>query len=158
MNDYIAKPFDVKVLLVTISRWLPLAEQVSGEAEAQETQQAEATTDFSAVTTFSSAKGLSMLAGNEALYVKFLQRFLAAHGQDRGKVMVFFEKGELTELQRHAHTVKGHAGQIGADALQAVAQQLEYSVDDGQENLVPLLESFMEHLDLLCKDIEVCLT
>ncbi|MEA3545872.1 MAG: Hpt domain-containing protein, partial [Thermodesulfobacteriota bacterium] len=144
-------------LFATIHDWLPKDVQLSADRNGGKEQKKELSFDFSEMTTFSAAKGLSMLGGNEMLYVKFLQRFIATHGSNSGGIKELFEKGDLEEMQRYAHTVKGHAGQIGAESLQAVAKKLELSIAEREEALDSHLETFVASMDALCKEIEICL-
>lgn len=70
---------------------------------------------------------VARLGGNEALYVKMLRQFLELETLPR-QIIERLEAGDWLAAERHAHTLKGVAGSLGARALQRLAVELELSL------------------------------
>ncbi|MFU8765731.1 MAG: Hpt domain-containing protein, partial [Haliea sp.] len=63
--------------------------------------------------------------GNDALYQRILRKFEQSNRQFQVTVRAAIAAGDWQTAQREAHTLKGLAGTVGADALAAVAAELE---------------------------------
>ena len=71
-------------------------------------------------------KALSALGGNQGLYKKVLIRFRDSYAEAGVTIAAHVANGELQEAERLAHTMKGLAGNLGAEDLVVVAQNLEH--------------------------------
>ena len=69
--------------------------------------------------------GLATAAGKRSLYLKLLNRFREGQSGFEAVYRAALQAGNLTEATRHAHTLKGVAGTIGARKLQKSAANLE---------------------------------
>ena len=69
--------------------------------------------------------GLATTAGNQTLYLKLLNRFREGQSGFEAAYRSALQVGNLPEATRHAHTLKGVAGTIGARKLQKSAAILE---------------------------------
>lgn len=76
---------------------------------------------------------LKRLGGNTTLYHKLLDRFRGAYTPDAAALAAALEAGDLASAEREAHTLKGLAGSLGADALQSAAAELEHSCKSGAD-------------------------
>ena len=74
---------------------------------------------------------LKRLGGNTALYHKLLDRFRGAYTPDAAALAAALEAGDMASAEREAHTLKGLAGSLGADALQSAAAELEHNCKPG---------------------------
>ncbi|MDR2503057.1 MAG: Hpt domain-containing protein, partial [Deltaproteobacteria bacterium] len=70
-------------------------------------------------------EALKRLGNNQKLYRKLLVQFVEFYQDMRGTYQKAVEAGDLTEVTRIAHTLKGLAGSIGADDLFERAKNLE---------------------------------
>lgn len=81
-------------------------------------------------------KALGALGGNQGLYKKILVRFRDSYADAGQTLEGHVAAGEWQEAERMAHTLKGLAGNIGAETLIVVAQNLErllHEQKDGQD-------------------------
>jgi len=69
--------------------------------------------------------GLQTTEGNQPLYLKLLRRFHESQQYFEQNFCEALRVGEQDTATRHAHTLKGLAGTIGAKKLQEAAGQLE---------------------------------
>jgi HPt (histidine-containing phosphotransfer) domain-containing protein len=79
--------------------------------------------------------GLRRVGGNPAVYLKILRKFRDTQADTVQRVEVTFDNGDLETARREAHTLKGVAGNIGADDLHASAGELEHAIRDGEDNI-----------------------
>ncbi len=83
--------------------------------------------------------GLEQLLGREALYRDLLRRFVASQRGQADAIAQAIAAGQRDEAQRLAHTLKGLAAQIGAEALNEQAARLEDALRQGLPDPAPLL-------------------
>ncbi|MTJ82803.1 MAG: Hpt domain-containing protein, partial [Telmatospirillum sp.] len=74
------------------------------------------------------AAGLARAGGNAATYVGLLRRFATGQRRTADEIRRAIGRGERTQAERLAHTIKGLAGTIGADAMAETALRLERAI------------------------------
>ncbi len=173
MNDHLAKPFEPETLWAMLRRWLPPPAaaatpaslppgqaDVSGSAPAAP---AAPTADAPAAATLPRVlpgldidAGLRRLLGREATYHGLLRRFVAGRAEALDPLHEALRQGQLAEAQRHAHTIKGAAGTLGATAVQAAAAALEQALQEGQADspLGPLAQELQRAMDALAAVVD----
>ncbi|MFT4925101.1 MAG: PAS domain S-box-containing protein [Phenylobacterium sp.] len=141
MNDHIAKPIDVTVMMLTLAKWIKPS--VSHQRDSEPASSAPATPSepltqpLSLPTTATAVmalpplpgidirKGLKVVQGNEQSYRRLLIKFVS----NQADFAVQFEQAcsgdDDTAPTRVAHTLKGLAANIGALSLQQAAGLLE---------------------------------
>jgi signal transduction histidine kinase/CheY-like chemotaxis protein len=151
MQDYITKPINPQILASMLANWLPGGKN-AGLAPKQP--------GVPAFTHINTRLGLLRVAGNLPLYMQLLQRF--CHNQ-RNTIHELSHACELhhrTQAIRRIHTLRGMAGNIGADALEQAAEQLEFQLKHAPElnlhetrlqsataHLQTCLQALLEELD-----------
>jgi CheY-like chemotaxis protein len=70
--------------------------------------------------------------GNPKTLERLVQVFLREGEELGGAVRADLERGDASELQRHAHTLKGSLDLFGARAARAAAERLEHLARDGK--------------------------
>jgi two-component system sensor histidine kinase/response regulator len=70
-------------------------------------------------------EGLERLMGDRALYLQMLRRFRKTYLDCAARLRAALDAGELEQLQRLVHTLKGAAGMIGAQQVYRHALALE---------------------------------
>ncbi|PHV09067.1 multi-sensor hybrid histidine kinase [Janthinobacterium sp. BJB412] len=157
MNDFIAKPIDVAQLFTTLARWVkpsqpaaaeppaggredgqPLA-QARGQAPAHGRPDAPepaaapaAEPPLPAIPGLRMEAALQRVGGNVKLMRKLLARFVETQIDAMARIAEAIEANDLAAATRHAHTVKGLAGNIGAAGMADSAARVEQMLAQGQ--------------------------
>jgi two-component system sensor histidine kinase/response regulator len=146
MNDHVAKPIDVKQLFSSLVKWIEPGEREIPEPrveEAHDIKTEDQEPDLPEIQYIDVSSGLMRVGGNKKLYLSILTKFFRDYQDAAEQIKDALDKGDQELAQRLAHTVKGVAGNIGADDLQEAGGILEASIKKGlsPENL-EMLDSF----------------
>ena len=137
MNDHIAKPVDVNQLFTTLQRWVrPGAEPASV---------AVVRADLANLPELAGLKlevVLRRLGGDRALLRRLLSRFCESELDCVTRIRAALAAGEHEVATRTAHTLKGLAGNIGAEVVALIAgeveTQLRHGADAAEQDLADL--------------------
>ncbi|MCK5680874.1 cache domain-containing protein, partial [bacterium] len=148
MNEHLNKPIEVEKLYDVLLRYLT-GKGDTGEwtKEGKEFSPSSATTLFDAADfhVINVRKGLTHLAGNENLYAKILQSFVKEFQE------IELNLKDFDSAARIIHTLKGLSGNIGAEKLNLVCQELEVRPDP--ELLPQLYEQLQSVIDEIVKNL-----
>ena len=125
MNDHVAKPIAPRELFETLSRWIePGAWQTDTDDTPHDAGRA-TESPLPEVAGINMELGLSRVAGNKKLYRELLQKFQRDFTSATQEIKAALAADDKQTAQRLAHTVKGVAGNIGAEALAQAATELD---------------------------------
>jgi len=123
MNDHIAKPIDVARLYATLAHWL------KDDGNAPQAGQPEASPALEAASPrlaiLDEKTALNRLGGNQHMLERLLVRFHADQSGAVERLHSAHAAGDLADMILCAHTLRGLAGNIGADQVAEVARRLE---------------------------------
>ena len=168
MNDHIAKPIDPEQLLAKLRRWImpaprPAAATEPGPAVAASAPAAGADATcwqaLAQVDGLDCQLGLRQAAGRESLYLGLLDRFVTGQADAPEQLAQAIARADWEQAERAAHTLKGVAAQIGAQALSEAAQQLELALRERRPAtaLEPLRAAAARQLQALSQAVRSCL-
>jgi len=120
MNDYIAKPISVRELFLTLNKWINLPVKVTNEVSQHSENKV-----FEGLRHIDVDSALFRIDNDEALFIKILESFVDGHANSLDDIKVSLKKGETEAAQLTAHSLKGVAGNIGADSLYNASKDLE---------------------------------
>ena len=135
MNDHIAKPVNVREMYLTLAKWIDPAR--SGRAkdsppEAPVPPKKELPDNpFAGFEEIDTGEGLTRFEGNADFYKKMLIKFAENQGDTAGSIRGNLANGDRESALRAAHTLKGTAATIGANALARQASALEKAMKNG---------------------------
>ncbi|WP_298393874.1 response regulator [uncultured Azonexus sp.] len=142
MNDHIAKPIDIANLRSTLDHWLgqlpPVAETETGDP-----------TPFTDDEHIDSATAIARLGGNQGLHTRLLGRFVEDQGNFIARLQSARARAAVDEMILLSHTMRGLAGNIGADKLGRLAGELEQTLKQQPGN--------GERIEQLCQALSVAL-
>ena len=73
------------------------------------------------------------VAGNRKLYLKLLRQFSIEQANAPAEIAALLAAGDTAAAERAAHTVRGVAANLGADAVRAAAGELEKTLSQAGE-------------------------
>lgn len=122
MDDYVIKPLDKSSFLATVAGWLPALQGTTSDS-----------TPASVNDRFSHIDVDHVSACWSGLDVDIQKDILKVFTQEVGERVTVLKtgKGECSDLQRQAHSLKGAASNLGATILANVAADLEKSLGQG---------------------------
>ena len=137
MNDHVSKPIDPDTLFAVLVKWIEPRERLTAPPPHGTSPNGEnATVLAQQLPSFDTAAGLRRVAGNAKLYRDLLASFADKHAGAAGKINYYTARGQFGQAEALAHTIKGMAGNLGADGLQQAAAELESALKSGRtENL-----------------------
>ena len=127
MNDHVAKPIEPDLLRAVLVRW------VGGDApESTGSEPASAmAAEFPVLAGLDTVAGLRRMMGNAASYAALLRKFAEHYEGAAREIAGAVDSGDPETAERLAHTLKGVAGNIGAERLAALAATVEDAVHAG---------------------------
>jgi HPt (histidine-containing phosphotransfer) domain-containing protein len=150
MNDQIDKPIDVSKLFLTLARWIK-PKQVAAAAGTGTTQPS--AEDLPGIQGLDLKGALARVGGSVKLLRNLIRRFGETQADVVGRIRSAMEKNDGRTAAREAHTVKGLAGNIGAEPMAKRAEAVEGLLMRGEkEGLAAALAAMeMELADLLAR-------
>ena len=134
MNDHVAKPIDPQEMFATLAKWVEPKEREGVEKIIPATS--ESADDPGRVLDlpgFDRERALARMGGSGRAYQKILRKVVESEADAISRIVQSLEAGDWPTAQRHAHSLKGVSGTIGATQLQNIAAELETALQDDQQ-------------------------
>ncbi|GHC99838.1 hypothetical protein GCM10007320_56750 [Pseudorhodoferax aquiterrae] len=135
MNDFVAKPIEPEQLWQALARWirprpgLPVARAAPVPVPASPGSGLPPA--LAAIAGLDTAAGLRRVMGRAPLYLELLGKFARTQDRVPAQIRAALQAGDAELARRLAHTLRGLAGNLGAEALQALAAELEGAIAEG---------------------------
>ena len=129
MNDHVAKPIEPEDLWRALLTWIRPRQSLGGAA-LRAPAPLPAVDPWDLVDGLDSSNGLRRVLDKKPLYLSMLRRFMAGQRCAAEAVTAALDNDDRAGAERMAHTLKGVAGNIGANQLQAEAHRLEDAIRD----------------------------
>ncbi|WP_020588001.1 response regulator [Desulfobacter curvatus] len=154
MQDHVTKPIDPKELFNALIRWIPpvnreLSEKINSGTGAKMPKENVLDDLPSELPGFDIEDGLRRVAGNRQLYRKLLLKVRRNYADAAADIRDLIEKGQMEDAQRLAHSIKGVAGNLGANALQSASLELEMHLKEGAPFDDARLERFAHEMEII---------
>jgi CheY-like chemotaxis protein len=132
MDDYISKPIDDVQLFAILTKWIkPGMRNIPKSSEAAYGELKKQVTNVELPEKISGIdlpSGLRRVNGNKKLFWKLLMDFVGNYASITEKITECINQGDFDTALRLAHTLKGVAGNISANGIQASARDLEAGI------------------------------
>ena len=149
MNDHVTKPIEPDALFAALARWAkpraatpPAVKRPGAPAAALSLPEIEGI-DIDG--------GLKRVAGNIRLYRSLIEQFALKQADAGSRITEALHHGDRALAERHAHTLKGVAGNLGIGRVQAAAAKLENAIRESDPS-APALVAAMESTLAPCVD------
>ena len=137
MNDFVAKPIDVKTLMNVVKRWLPADKIIEGEPEEESLMTDNQLTDSELIKyeCLDYNKAIEVL-GQVTLYNKIVEEYYRS-GFDRAEALnAAFVSEDWPDYTIKIHALKSASRQIGAMQLGDMAERLEKAGHDNDIDVI----------------------
>lgn len=122
MNEYITKPIEPESLYQILLDVLRPAGHGAGQTPSPERLLADGDLVIPGIDVVGA---LARINNNHNLFVKLLTEFVGDNSDVIADMTSYFQAGEIDKVIYIVHTLKGVAGNLGADSLRDVAQSIE---------------------------------
>ena len=129
MNDHVAKPIEPARLREALVRWIG----DPGDAPVPPLLAPLAAPPLPPIAGLDIASGLRRMMGNAAGYLALLHKFAEQQRSVPNDIAAALRRRDRATAERLAHTLKGIAGTIGAEALAAAAGRVEAALRAGAD-------------------------
>jgi two-component system sensor histidine kinase/response regulator len=156
MNDHVAKPIEPEILWKVLLKWIKPRHEAAAVLAVMP-QAAEEADLPSGIAGLDMASGLRRVTGKKMLYLSMLRKFVAGQKSVLTDIRKSLESNFLDVAERHAHTLKGVSGAIGATGLQQLAEMLETAIRDrhSREEIDDRLDALKMPLEYLITQLEI---
>ena len=154
MDDFVTKPIEPRELFQTLLKWVKPREGVLDEVNALvglpaqdiSTVQAHGRKLPMGIPGLDTELGLRRMLGREPFYVLMLEKYVSGQAGAIGAIREALSADDRKTATRLAHTTKGVSGNIGASAVQQLAEALEHALQQepppsGLDAMVDALEA-----------------
>ncbi len=155
MNDHVAKPIEPEILWKVLLKWIKPRHATGADLERN--AQVEADVDLpSGIAGLDTTCGLRRVSGKKTLYLLMLRKFVTGQKSVLVEIRKAMESNLADTAERHAHTLKGVSGSIGATGLQQLAEKLETAIRERRprEEVDAQLDALKMPLEYLITQLE----
>jgi two-component system sensor histidine kinase/response regulator len=142
MNDYLAKPIDPDKLFDALLRWIPARTAAPNVAAAPVVAEQRPPADSAPlkIPGIDTQTAVKRTGGNRQRYVSLLRRFADSQVGAVGEIRAALNAQDSATAQRIAHSLKGAAANLGANALAIAAGNTEVAIKTQSEVEPALVE------------------
>lgn len=156
MNDHIAKPIEPDYFIRVLSQWLQAATPPETDSRVSQSSLAE-----DEIEGIDIVWGIERVGGNRQLYFDLLANFYRKHAYDTQHIQTALTQGDADKARRLVHTLRGVAGNLGAELFEKDAAVFDQELRQQAGNPAPLLngllwQRFLQSFDQLFGALAGC--
>ncbi|MBT4890708.1 MAG: response regulator, partial [Rhodospirillales bacterium] len=148
MNDHLTKPLSAKELHATLQNWIKTVPITEPSTESSEVGLL--SSGIPLLPGIDTEGAFQRLGGRASTYHKILSSFIAGNKTTAITIQNEFAEGKISDVLRHAHTLKTSAQYIGAIKLGKIAHKLELACIN-EKDPQPLIKKLERELDATLK-------
>jgi two-component system sensor histidine kinase/response regulator len=159
MNDHLAKPIDPDQLFGALLRWIKprdRAAEARNVPEDRPVSEAASRTAPLEIAGIDTKTALKRTGGNPKRYESLLERFADSESQVVSEIRRALAANDTSTARRLAHSLKGAAGNLGAESLSELAAKAEGALGQNQ-GVNTALEALSGSLDAVVAAIRAAL-
>ena len=149
MNDFVAKPIELREITSKLKKWLPKEKICKGTVAVTESaEDSVAILGFDGLDSEPAIKAL----GSAALYNKIVEEYFRFGAEKYDGIKKAFDKEDIEDYTIRVHALKSSSRQVGAMNLGNLAEELEKAgkakdTETIREKTAPMLEVYSKLLD-----------
>ena len=151
MNDHVTKPVDPELLFACLSKWL---KPTSSEAANPVAGSNPCSPELLSLQSLQVTEGIRRIGGKEAAYRKQLKRFREHYANAVDELLRLLAADNLTLAENYCHSLKGVAGNIGANSLFEAITRIDRQLKQQQPPTTEDIAQLRELLQQVINDID----
>jgi two-component system, sensor histidine kinase and response regulator len=157
MNDYISKPFEIATVIKVLSAWLPASmKQTEKTVEAVVVEKPPVPV-VGAPVDFDAEGLLNRLMGDKDIARAVIGGFVEDFPLKIEELKSLFASSDAVAARREAHSLKGAAATVAAEALRAIGLAMEQAAAAGElEKAAALLPQLEKQFPMFVSALERC--
>lgn len=153
MNDFVAKPIELRTITNKIRQWLP-KDKIKRSLGADQAESTPAEPEEKLVIGDLDIDAAVSLIGGQKLYLTILEKYFSAIKSKAEIIKACEESGDIKTYTIEVHALKSSSKQIGAMELSEMAKELEACGNAGDVDTIhaktpALLERYLGYIDVL---------
>lgn len=147
MNDYITKPLNIVQMFKTLAKWIEPANPITIESFDSRSLSDKGYYKNFEFEKIDTERGLKTVDDDHELYFRLLFRFGSHIPEYIEKLLHAIDQNDFTQINHHAHSLKGLAGNIGAIEVYKAASELERGAIDQSDDMAVLSDNLFKALE-----------
>lgn len=152
MNDFVAKPIEIKDIVSKIRKWLP-QEKIKPVSSKEQQQDTEVKQDITEITGLNVKQAIELL-GSEKLFKTVLREYFDTIEQKAQKIRELRWAENWENYTIEVHSLKSTSRQIGAEYVGDLAAELEMAGKTGDYELIKeksdhMIDEYTKYIDIL---------
>ena len=150
MDDHVAKPIEPEDLWKTLLKWIKPKQLIAKTSNVNPQAAQETGLPFD-IKGLDMPNGLRRVLNKKPLYLLMLRKFVSGQKNVVAEIIKALDANDAVTAERLAHTLKGVSGNIGATALQQLAEKIETAIKEqspskGLDGMLNALKSLLKNL------------
>ena len=150
MNDFVAKPIELKDISAKLHKWLPEAKIIISDNNTVSETAEQEEIHIEGLNTQNALK----LLGTKELFMSVLETYYKGMDKKAEDIRTYWNEKKYREYTIEVHSLKSSSRQIGADELADLAASLEAAGNSGNIALIDekteqMLSDFMKYKEIL---------
>jgi CheY-like chemotaxis protein len=157
MNDHVTKPVEPERLFSCLSKWLPTASTIAlPENQAIDNAPARVIClpELLGLQSLQVSEGIRRIGGKETAYRKQLRRFREHYANAVDELQRILQTDNFTAAENYCHSLKGVAGNIGANAFYGCIASIDILLKQQQRPAAENIEQLRDLLQRVMTDID----
>jgi PAS domain S-box-containing protein len=159
MKDFVSKPINPSEVVKAIINWAVKPENADRTKKRKKIESANPDFDFTKLRNIDFNEGLCRVNGNKMTYIKILKKFSDNYSKIAEQLLTDVKAKDAETIKSKLHSLKGVAGNIGANELHELLKQTEREFKNGIPNnsklLLTKIDEALQSILISIKDADI---
>ena len=149
LNDFLAKPIEIEALVSMVRRWTSDKVAAPRPSQPESIREVGEPSPLPAIPGIDRQRVAETMGQDRDFFLELLGRLTADYADAAERIRRHLALGQTDDAARILHTLRSHAGYLGAMTLVKATLALETALHEGQDHLEIPLRAFADELDRL---------